>query len=68
LGQRDVGHSVIATGRGALRLNSFISAGVWTLVEKLLKTASYPTYRGRRLLLKVVKWTTFIKYSIKSTQ
>ncbi|MGE7691125.1 hypothetical protein ACQKMI_18175 [Lysinibacillus sp. NPDC097214] len=29
-GQRDVGHSVIATGRGGLRLSSSISVDVWT--------------------------------------
>ncbi|MGE7691961.1 hypothetical protein ACQKMI_22515 [Lysinibacillus sp. NPDC097214] len=32
--QHDVGHSVVATGRGALRLSSSISAGVWTHAEK----------------------------------
>ncbi|MFJ8515496.1 hypothetical protein [Lysinibacillus xylanilyticus] len=32
--QQDVGHSVIATGRGALRLSSSIPAGVWTYTEK----------------------------------
>ncbi|MFF2176763.1 hypothetical protein ACFVT8_09935 [Lysinibacillus sp. NPDC058147] len=43
--QQDVGHSVVATGRGVLRLSSFISAiffytksvatgtGVWTFPE-----------------------------------
>ncbi|MFJ7732032.1 hypothetical protein ACIQXF_09070 [Lysinibacillus sp. NPDC097231] len=29
MGQRDVGHSVVATGRGVLRLSSSISAGVF---------------------------------------
>ncbi|MGE7689470.1 hypothetical protein ACQKMI_09675 [Lysinibacillus sp. NPDC097214] len=33
LGQRDVGHSVVATGGGVLRLSSSISAGVWTPAE-----------------------------------
>ncbi|MFE3572832.1 hypothetical protein [Lysinibacillus sp. NPDC059133] len=28
--QHDVGHSVVATGRGVLRLSSSILAGVWT--------------------------------------
>ncbi|MEY9978155.1 hypothetical protein [Lysinibacillus sp. RC79] len=32
--QHDVGHSVVATGRGVLRLSSFISADVWTPTEK----------------------------------
>ncbi|MFJ6210416.1 hypothetical protein [Lysinibacillus sp. NPDC092081] len=32
MGQQDVGHSVVATGRGVLRLSSSISAGVWTSV------------------------------------
>jgi len=34
LGQQDVGHSVVATGRGALRLSSSISVGIWTPIEK----------------------------------
>ncbi|MGE7688121.1 hypothetical protein ACQKMI_02825 [Lysinibacillus sp. NPDC097214] len=32
--QHEVGHSVIATGRGVLRLSSFISANVWIPSEK----------------------------------
>ncbi|MFJ5564146.1 hypothetical protein [Lysinibacillus xylanilyticus] len=32
--QHDVGHSVVATGRGVLRLSSSISADVCTPVEK----------------------------------
>ncbi|MFB7155525.1 hypothetical protein [Lysinibacillus sp. NPDC056232] len=32
--QHVVGHSVVATGRGALRLSSSISADVWTPAEK----------------------------------
>ncbi|PJO45617.1 hypothetical protein CWD94_00215 [Lysinibacillus xylanilyticus] len=32
--QQDVGHSVVATGRGVLRLSSSISVGVWTPTEK----------------------------------
>ncbi|MFC9539572.1 hypothetical protein ACFTQ7_06750 [Lysinibacillus sp. NPDC056959] len=32
--QHEVGHSVIATGRGVLRLSSFISADVWSPAEK----------------------------------
>ncbi|QQP11107.1 hypothetical protein FJQ98_17955 [Lysinibacillus agricola] len=28
--QHDIGHSVVATGRGVLRLSSSISADVWT--------------------------------------
>ncbi|MFJ7982141.1 hypothetical protein ACIQ1D_17840 [Lysinibacillus xylanilyticus] len=51
MGQRDVGHSVVATGRGVLRLSSSISADVfciesvatgtdiWTPDEKLPKPA-----------------------------
>ncbi|WP_460010805.1 hypothetical protein [Lysinibacillus sp. CTST325] len=34
LGQHDVGHSAVATGRGVLRLSSSISAGVWTTAER----------------------------------
>ncbi|MGY3187050.1 hypothetical protein ACVWXS_001753 [Lysinibacillus sp. TE18511] len=34
MGQHDVGHSVVATGRGVLRLSSSISAGVWTPDER----------------------------------
>jgi len=34
LGQRDVGHSVVATGRSVLRLGSTISADVCTPTEK----------------------------------
>ncbi|MGE7688006.1 hypothetical protein ACQKMI_02230 [Lysinibacillus sp. NPDC097214] len=34
----DVGHSVVATGRGVFRLSSSISAGVWTSAEKQLKS------------------------------
>jgi len=33
LGQRDVGHTVVATGRGVLRLSSSISADVWHLLK-----------------------------------
>ncbi|MGE7693331.1 hypothetical protein ACQKNC_04330 [Lysinibacillus sp. NPDC094177] len=33
LGPHDVGHSVVATGRGVLRLSSSISADVWTPAE-----------------------------------
>ncbi|MFJ5562339.1 hypothetical protein [Lysinibacillus xylanilyticus] len=36
--QHDVGHSVVATGRGILKLSSSISADVWTPAEKRLKT------------------------------
>jgi len=32
--RHDVGHSVVATGRGVLRLSSSISVGVWTPTEK----------------------------------
>ncbi|MGE7949128.1 hypothetical protein [Lysinibacillus sp. NPDC093688] len=32
--QHDVGHSVVATGRGVLRLSSSISAGVWISAER----------------------------------
>ncbi|MEQ6354693.1 hypothetical protein ABNX05_08705 [Lysinibacillus sp. M3] len=32
-GRHDVGHFRNATGRGALRLSSSISAGVWTPAE-----------------------------------
>ncbi|MGE7945859.1 hypothetical protein [Lysinibacillus sp. NPDC093688] len=32
--QQDVGHSVVAKGRGALRLSSSISAGVWIPAER----------------------------------
>ncbi|MFB7156268.1 hypothetical protein [Lysinibacillus sp. NPDC056232] len=32
--QHDVSHSVVATGRGVLRLSSSISADVWIPVEK----------------------------------
>ncbi|MGE7946686.1 hypothetical protein [Lysinibacillus sp. NPDC093688] len=32
--QHDVGHSVVATGRGDLRLSSSISADVWTPAAK----------------------------------
>ncbi|MFB7160289.1 hypothetical protein [Lysinibacillus sp. NPDC056232] len=32
--QHDVGHSVVAIGRGVLRLSSFISTGVLTPVER----------------------------------
>ncbi|MGE7949253.1 hypothetical protein [Lysinibacillus sp. NPDC093688] len=39
MGQHDVGHSVVATGRGVFRLSSSISAGVWTPTEKYLKSA-----------------------------
>jgi len=39
LGQRDVGHAVVATGRGVLRLSSSIPADVWILAElKEVKT------------------------------
>ncbi|MFJ8514467.1 hypothetical protein [Lysinibacillus xylanilyticus] len=31
--QQDVGHSVVATGRGVLRLSSSISAVVWASAE-----------------------------------
>ncbi|WP_460014919.1 hypothetical protein [Lysinibacillus sp. CTST325] len=31
--QHDVSHSVVATGRGVLRLSSSISADVWTPAE-----------------------------------
>ncbi|MFJ5563926.1 hypothetical protein [Lysinibacillus xylanilyticus] len=33
MGQHDVGYSVVATGRGVLRLSSFISADVYPLKE-----------------------------------
>ncbi|MGE7928350.1 hypothetical protein [Lysinibacillus xylanilyticus] len=36
--QHDVGHSVVATGSGVLKLSSSISANVWTPAEKRLKT------------------------------
>ncbi|MFJ5564702.1 hypothetical protein [Lysinibacillus xylanilyticus] len=32
--QHEVGHSVVATGRGVLRLSSSISADVWTPAER----------------------------------
>ncbi|WP_460011447.1 hypothetical protein [Lysinibacillus sp. CTST325] len=32
--QHNVGHSVVATERGVLRLSSSISANVWTSAEK----------------------------------
>ncbi|WP_460012893.1 hypothetical protein [Lysinibacillus sp. CTST325] len=32
--QHAVDHSVVATGRGVLRLSSSISTGVWTPVER----------------------------------
>ncbi|MFB7159179.1 hypothetical protein [Lysinibacillus sp. NPDC056232] len=32
--QQDVGHSVVATGRGVLRLSSSISAGIKTPTER----------------------------------
>ncbi|MGE7929755.1 hypothetical protein [Lysinibacillus xylanilyticus] len=32
--QHEVGHSVVATGRGVLRLSSSISADVWTPAVK----------------------------------
>ncbi|MFJ8513339.1 hypothetical protein [Lysinibacillus xylanilyticus] len=32
--QHDVGHSVIATGRGVLRLSSSISEDVWLTAER----------------------------------
>ncbi|WP_185903438.1 hypothetical protein [Lysinibacillus sphaericus] len=32
--QQEVGHSVVATARGVLRLSSSISADVWTTAEK----------------------------------
>jgi len=35
--QHDVGHSVVATGRGVLRLSSAISVGFWTPSEKVIK-------------------------------
>ncbi|MGE7690704.1 hypothetical protein ACQKMI_16015 [Lysinibacillus sp. NPDC097214] len=35
LGQHDVGYSVVATGRGVLRLSSSISTGVWTPAEEV---------------------------------
>jgi len=38
-GRHDVGHFVIATGRGVHRLSSSISEGVWTHAEKQLKSA-----------------------------
>jgi len=38
--QHDVGHSVVATGRGILRLSSAISVGVWTPTEKEQKPRS----------------------------
>ncbi|WP_460014119.1 hypothetical protein [Lysinibacillus sp. CTST325] len=44
MGQHDVGHSVVATGRGVLRLSSSISAGAWTFKEKNLyhHSSNYP--------------------------
>ncbi|MFJ6209015.1 hypothetical protein [Lysinibacillus sp. NPDC092081] len=39
MGQHDVGHSVVATGRGVLRLSSSISAAVWTPLKSSLKSA-----------------------------
>ncbi|MGE7676209.1 hypothetical protein ACQKMV_22050 [Lysinibacillus sp. NPDC094403] len=38
--QHEVGHSVIATGRGVPRLTSSISVDVWTPAEKRLKIGS----------------------------
>ncbi|MGA3600672.1 hypothetical protein ACPCXA_11265 [Lysinibacillus agricola] len=35
--QHDVGHSVIATGRGVLRLSSSTLAGAWTPSERSKK-------------------------------
>ncbi|MFJ5563086.1 hypothetical protein [Lysinibacillus xylanilyticus] len=34
-GQHDVGHSVVATERGVLRLSSSISADIWTPAERI---------------------------------
>ncbi|MFJ7734550.1 hypothetical protein ACIQXF_22125 [Lysinibacillus sp. NPDC097231] len=39
MGQHEVGHSVVATGRGVLRLRSSIAVGVWTPTEKVIKIA-----------------------------
>ncbi|MGE7946218.1 hypothetical protein [Lysinibacillus sp. NPDC093688] len=36
MGQQDVGHSVVATGRGVLRLSSSISVGHWVPIENEL--------------------------------
>ncbi|WP_460015227.1 hypothetical protein [Lysinibacillus sp. CTST325] len=38
--QHEVGHSVIATGRGVLRLSSSISADVWNPLKSDLKPHS----------------------------
>ncbi|MFJ8517884.1 hypothetical protein [Lysinibacillus xylanilyticus] len=38
--QHEVGHSVVATGRGVLRLSSSISADICTSSEKQLKLHS----------------------------
>ncbi|MGE7946594.1 hypothetical protein [Lysinibacillus sp. NPDC093688] len=40
MGQHDVGHSVVATGRGVLRLSSSTSANVWTFAERRMKSLS----------------------------
>ncbi|MGE7948670.1 hypothetical protein [Lysinibacillus sp. NPDC093688] len=41
--QHDVGHSVVATGRGVLRLSSSISAGIWTSAEIVKRSTSFHT-------------------------
>ncbi|WP_460012842.1 hypothetical protein [Lysinibacillus sp. CTST325] len=48
MGQHDVGHSVVATGRGVLRLGSSISVGVGTPTEKEPHPHS-STFRGGSL-------------------
>ncbi|MGE7691134.1 hypothetical protein ACQKMI_18220 [Lysinibacillus sp. NPDC097214] len=50
MGQHDVGHSVVATGRGVLRLSSSISVGVWTPTERNYNRIYLTTYRDRSLL------------------
>ncbi|MFJ7733839.1 hypothetical protein ACIQXF_18430 [Lysinibacillus sp. NPDC097231] len=39
MSQHEVGHSVVATRRGVLRLRSSIAVGVWTPTEKVIKIA-----------------------------
>ncbi|MFJ7734230.1 hypothetical protein ACIQXF_20475 [Lysinibacillus sp. NPDC097231] len=38
--RHEVGHPVVATGRGVLRLSSTISAGVWTSLKNRLSPNS----------------------------
>ncbi|WP_460014700.1 hypothetical protein [Lysinibacillus sp. CTST325] len=70
MGQQDVGHSVVATGRSVLRLSSSISAGVWifvavptlSLLKHLLnedkKKRSRPYKEGRKRCC--FRGTTFV--------